>query len=399
MNIKNIFLIVGGIFLSLTVMCQPKKLKGKFKLTVDVTALQDQTDLIYFSYHTTLTDENIKDSVKIKGRKFIFFTGNLAEPGSANLHYEVKPRLYNDQNNINFYIEPGNIKVVVNDSVGRSIVTGSTSQKDYEKLMEMRRPFIEKWNQLGKQYLAYKQANDSVNMEKVMAMIRPIAEEIQEKVYKPFVEMYGSRSFVAIKALDLYIGSGYRAMEIVTKVEPLFNKIAPAFRALPTGQAMAERISTAMKTAIGVPAMDFTQNDTSGKPVSLSSFRGKYVLVDFWASWCGPCRKENPNLVKSFNHFKDKGFTVLSVSLDQPGKKDLWMKAIHDDHLTWTHVSDLTYWHNAVAKLYGVRAVPSNFLVDPQGKIVGRNLRGEELDKKLAEILGEAVVKKDNEEK
>ncbi len=389
MNIKNIFLLVTGILLSLAVMSQPKKLKGKFKLTVDVTALQDQTDLIYFRYHNILTDEDIKDSVKIKGRKLIVFTGDLAEPVSANLHYEVKPTLYNDQNNINFYIEPGNIKVVMNDSVGRSVVTGSTSQKDYEKLMETRRPYLEKWNQLGKQYKAYQEKKDSVNMEKLMVVIRPILEEIQEKVYKPFVEMYGSKSFVALKALDMYIGSGYRAVEVLTKAQPLFNKIAPAFRSLPSGKAMADRISTAMKTAIGTTAMNFTQNDTLGKPVSLASFRGRYVLVDFWASWCGPCRKENPKLVKTFNHFKDKGFTVLSVSLDQPGKKDLWMKAIHNDNLTWTHVSDLAFWNNAVAKLYGIRAVPSNILVDPQGKIVGRNIMGEELNKKLAEVFGE----------
>ncbi len=145
-------------------------------------------------------------------------------------------------------------------------------------------------------------------------------------------------------------------------------------------------MAIAKKTGIGATALEFTQNDTLDIPVSLSSFRGKYVLLDFWASWCGPCRAENPNLVKSFNHYKDKGFNVLSVSLDKPGNKDLWMKAIHDDKLTWTHVSDLAFWNNAVAKMYGINSVPSNFLIDPQGKIVGRNLRGEELNKKLAEI-------------
>ena len=137
---------------------------------------------------------------------------------------------------------------------------------------------------------------------------------------------------------------------------------------------------------MGTDALDFTQNDISDKPVTLSSFKGKYVLVDFWASWCRPCRAENPNVVKIYNKFKSKNFTVLGVSLDQ--QKDAWLKAIEKDNLTWTHVSDLQQWNNAVAQLYRVQSIPQNFLIDPKGKIVAKDLRGEDLEKKLCEYLG-----------
>ena len=150
----------------------------------------------------------------------------------------------------------------------------------------------------------------------------------------------------------------------------------------------SDLLAKQMGTAVGKMAPDFTQNDVNDKPVSLTSYKGRYVLLDFWASWCAPCRAENPNLVRAYAKYHNKNFDVLGVSLDRSNAKQAWLNAIKNDGLTWTQVSDLKFWDNDVAKLYSVNAIPQNFLIDPNGKIIARNLRGEELNKKLAELLG-----------
>lgn len=144
-------------------------------------------------------------------------------------------------------------------------------------------------------------------------------------------------------------------------------------------------LEKAMRLSVGTVAPDFSQNKPDGTALKLSSLRGKYVLIDFWASWCGPCRRENPNVVRLYNQYKDKGFEILGVSLDQA--RDRWLQAIEQDQLTWPHVSDLKGWANEVAKLYEVSSIPKTILLDPQGKIVAKDLRGPSLERMLAQLL------------
>jgi peroxiredoxin len=151
------------------------------------------------------------------------------------------------------------------------------------------------------------------------------------------------------------------------------------------GQSLYKLLNADKITAMGAPAPNFTQNDVNGKAVSLSDYKGKYVLVEFWASWCSPCRAESPNLLKQYAAFKDKGFEILGVSVDSDKAK--WLDAIKKDGLTWPQISDLKGWDNEARKVYGISGVPANFLVNPEGKIIGSHLVGDALNKKLAELL------------
>jgi peroxiredoxin len=188
-----------------------------------------------------------------------------------------------------------------------------------------------------------------------------------------------TKSFVSIYLLnDLTFSTA------VEQLDTLFNALDQHIKKSGFGKMIEDRIAIMKITDVGKFALDFSQPDTLGQTISLSSFKGKYVLLDFWASWCGPCRAENPHVLKAYNQFKDQGFTVLGVSIDNNRKA--WLKAVQEDQMLWTHVCDLKS-ENEAARLYGIHGIPSNFLIDPTGKIIAKNLRGDDLLHKLEDVL------------
>jgi len=264
--------------------------------------------------------------------------------------------------------------------VGQAQVTGSKNMEYYNKLMDLRTGMEARVNAWNKQVAAATEKKDNKRVAQIEEEYQAAEQEVTKKVKAMLPEM--GTSIVALFALNfINIDSDF----------PTYDEVAQRFAKenpnSPHAKSLVGRVARIKGVMVGSKAPDITLSDTTGKAVPLSSLRGKYVLIDFWASWCGPCRAENPNVVRMYNKFKDKGFAIYSVSLDRPGDREKWVRAIRNDNLTWTHVSDLKFWQSEAAQQYGVQAIPATFLLDKDGTIIAKNLRGEALEQKLDEVL------------
>ncbi|MET0391798.1 MAG: TlpA disulfide reductase family protein [Chitinophagaceae bacterium] len=320
-----------------------------------------------------LTDVNKPGDTLARGvvKKGTFIlNGSLKEPTLVSLRLDSARTVVT-------FLENAAVKIsgTVTD-VKNLKVKGSAAYKDFAEFQAVFNPLFERLVKANQQ-LQYEQTDS------LLTASESIRDTIQQKI-DVFINRHPASpvsAFVLLATMQL-------KQDDILLMESRLNRLKPAALQNMYGKYVQETVNEGKITAVGSVAMDFTQADTLGNPVSLSSFRGKYVLVDFWASWCGPCRQENPNVVSNYNKFREKNFTVLGVSLDRPGQKDKWLQAIHADNLAWTHVSDLQFWNNAVAQQYRIQSIPQNLLIDPAGKIVAKNLRGPALEAKLCEVLG-----------
>lgn len=334
-------------------------------------------------------NQDILDSVYLDKGKFKF-VGTIPSPMEAHVRIKHDDTPDDPTKKIvfdakAFLIEGAHIELIAKDSIKHAVITGSPLNDENEKVTLLLKPIYDKYDILNKEYNSKSEADKQD--PKYIQTLEDRAAKIDQEVFDTKMDYIRKHpdNYMALMALNSLLKPDFDAIEM----EKVFASLSQPVRQSILAKDVDIRIQTFKKTQEGVEAIDFTQPDVNGVPVKLSDYRGKYVLIDFWASWCAPCRRENPHLVKTYERFKSKGFEILGISLDKASDKQRWLNAIEKDKLTWKQVSDLKGWDNEAARLYEVTAIPMNFLIDPQGKIIAKYLRNDDLDNKLISIFGE----------
>ncbi len=348
-------------------------------MTGEAAGLEDGTKIMVYSIERGMTEPELLDSIFVNNGKFEI---ELPKQETPSINYLSIKKL-----NANVVFFPGseNLKAkIYADSVQASFVEGGEDNALYQEYVTKMKDFGKIRAENMTRFREARQAQDNVLASKIQKESRSLS--VQENQFKKdFVKANPNSIFSAMLLSELVT----QKVVSTTEANAMIANFSPKIAASPMVKDIKELVASMAKAEVGQQAPDFSAPTPDGKTLSLKEAMGKYTIIDFWASWCKPCRMENPNVVKVYNKYHDKGLNIISVSLDKAGQKDRWIKAIEDDKLTWSHVSNLKFWSEPIARQYNVRSIPATFLLDENGVIIAKNLRGKALENKIASLLGE----------
>lgn len=373
----SIIFVIPVVFVFVTGACNFSTERSSvtdttYTLSVSVKGLDSGLFILYYKYEGVRKADSLwirNGSGTIKGR--------MPNPVRAYLQ-RIEPQGYDM---LPLYLENGTIQVAgVLDSMSAAKVGGTASNELNQQLQKILEPVRKAELELNN---AFQSAGPDrpINQDSIFARYNEI-DGLRKKLTISFVAAYPNTMVSLNEVLEMFLYNP-DAKQFDSAVQLLDTALLNS----ESGRELVKRLDIAKRTDIGMPAPEFSMKDVSGKEIELRSRYGKYLLLDFWASWCGPCRQDNPNLVRTYSDFSKKGFDIISVSLDEQRDRDKWLDAIRKDGLTWLQLSDLKGWDNIAARLYGINGIPMNFLLDPQGRIIAKGLRGNDLRKKVESLL------------
>ncbi|WP_228099066.1 TlpA disulfide reductase family protein [Pedobacter sp. MC2016-24] len=374
----NLKIIIGALLL---LPATVSLAQDKFEISGNLSGIGSDKKII-LSYKNS-EGKDAKDSAAVKNGKFVL-NGTTAFGNKAYLALvPVKKDTSNRrgaESYREFYLEKGKYKVAGNGDFSKAMITGTAAQNDFLLWTAKSEALLTQFKEITQRFtkVYYAKVKDTVAIKAIQAEARPVHAKI-EAALDSFLFSHPD-SYVALDLIATEKTAVIDPKTFEVYYNPLSKRVLSSF----TGQKLTAKYDKAKQIAIG-KSVDFTQTDDKGNEFKLSSLKGKYVLVDFWASWCGPCRAENPHLLKAYNQLKDKNFEVVGVSLDET--KAAWLNAVKQDGMPWIQVSDLKGFKSDLAVKYGISAIPQNFLINPEGVIIAKDLRGEDVNQKLAAFI------------